>query len=120
MTFKPGQSGNLRGRPKKDFELAKLCQEFTVEGVQRLMFLARGGAEGEPTVPYPVQLGALKELLDRGFGKAPQQLHHSGELNQSLAEELDGLVRRAKAHRHREESEGRRLASLTTRILPAA
>ena len=90
-----------------------------MEGVQRLIFLARGGAEGEPTVPYPVQLGALKELLDRGFGKAPQQLHHSGELNQSLAEELDGLVRRAKAHREKSEAE-RRLASLTTRILPAA
>ena len=118
MTWKPGESGNYRGRPKKDFDLAKLCQELTVEGVQRLIFLARGGAEGEPTVPYPVQLGALKELLDRGFGKAPQQLHHSGELNQNLAEELDGLVRRAKAYR--EESEGRRLASLTTRILPAA
>ena len=66
-----------------------------MEGVQRLIFLARGGAEGEPTVPYPVQLGALKELFDRGFGKAPQQLQHSGELNhQNLAEELDGLVRR--------------------------
>ena len=44
-----------------------------MEGVQRLIFLARGGAEGELTVPYPVQLGALKELFDRGFGKAPQQ-----------------------------------------------
>jgi hypothetical protein len=71
--FKPGQSGNLSGRPKGAAHLAKLIRDATEQGaelVRRILAVARGEDEklGDPqSVRW-----AHDWLADRAFGR-PQQ-----------------------------------------------
>ena len=86
--WKPGQSGNPSGRPKGTRDLAGYVLETTDGGkelVDALLSLARGIM---PIVPVQEgsrprkdqqvrpadQLKAIEMLLDRGFGRSPQQL----------------------------------------------
>ena len=86
--WKPGQSGNPSGRPRGTRDLAGYVLETTDGGkelVDALVSIARG------TMPYVAaqegsrprkdqqvrpadQLRAIEMLLDRGFGRSPQQL----------------------------------------------
>ena len=86
--WKPGQSGNPSGRPKGTRDLAGYVLETTDGGkelVDALICIARG------TMPNPAvqkgsrprkdqqvrpadQLKAIEMLMDRGFGRSPQQL----------------------------------------------
>ena len=86
--WKPGQSGNPSGRPKGTRDLAGYVLETTDGGkelVDALVAIARGvmpnvaGQEGsrprkDQQVRPADQLKAIEMLLDRGFGKSPQQL----------------------------------------------
>ena len=86
--WKPGQSGNPSGRPKGTMDLAGYVLETTDGGkelVDALVSIARGVM---PSVPVQEgsrprkgqqarpadQLKAIEMLLDRGFGRSPQQL----------------------------------------------
>ena len=86
--WQPGQSGNPSGRPRGTRDLAGYVLETTDGGrelIDSLLSLARGIL---PNVPAqegsrprkdqqvrPVdQLKAIEMLLDRGFGRSPQQL----------------------------------------------
>jgi hypothetical protein len=86
--WQPGQSGNPSGRPKGTRDLAGYVLETTDGGkelVDALLSIARGVM---PNVPVPKgsrprkdqqvrpadQLKAIEILLDRGFGRSPQQL----------------------------------------------
>ena len=86
--WKPGQSGNPTGRPRGTRDLAGYVLETTNGGkelVDALLSLARGIM---PIVPVQEgsrprkdqqvrpadQLKAIEMLLDRGFGRSPQQL----------------------------------------------
>jgi hypothetical protein len=60
--WKPGQSGNARGRPKIPFDLPAACREHAAAAVQVLV-----DALHDPKN----KIEAAKVLLDRGFGKAP-------------------------------------------------
>jgi len=86
--WKPGQSGNPSGRPKGTRDLAGYVLE-TIDGgeelIDSLLCLARGtmpnlaAQEGSRTrkdlqVRPADQLKAIEMLLDRGFGRSPQQL----------------------------------------------
>lgn len=57
----PGQSGNPGGRPKG---IAAIAREHTDKAVQVLV-------EGMESADERVKLAAAKEILDRGYGKAP-------------------------------------------------
>ena len=86
--WKPGQSGNPSGRPKGTRDLAGYVLEVTGGGkelVDALVSLARGVVpniavqEGsrprkDQQVRPADQLKAIEMLLDRGFGRSPQQL----------------------------------------------
>ena len=86
--WKPGQSGNPSGRPKGTRDLAGYVLETTDGGkelVDALVSIARGVMPNVPAqegsrprkdqqVRPADQLNAIEMLLDRGFGKSPQQL----------------------------------------------
>jgi len=86
--WKPGQSGNPSGRPRGTRDLAGYVLETTDGGkelVDALISIARGVMPSVPVqegsrprkdqqVRPADQLKAIEMLLDRGFGRSPQQL----------------------------------------------
>jgi len=86
--WQPGQSGNPSGRPRGTRDLAGYVLETTDGGkelVDALLSIARGVMpnvavqEGsrprkDQQVRPADQLKAIEMLLDRGFGRSPQQL----------------------------------------------
>jgi len=86
--WQPGQSGNPSGRPKGTRGLAGYVLETTDGGkelVDALVSIARGVMPNVPVqevsrprkdqqVRPADQLKAIEMLLDRGFGRSPQQL----------------------------------------------
>ena len=86
--WQPGQSGNPSGRPKGTRDLAGYVLETTDGGkelVDALVSIARGVMPNVPVqedsrprkdqrVRPADQLKAIEMLLDRGFGRSPQQL----------------------------------------------
>jgi hypothetical protein len=69
--FAKGQSGNPSGRPKKIADLVAAAQEHSVLALETLASVARQG-------PPAARVAAARELLDRGYGKAPQTLQGPG------------------------------------------
>ena len=86
--WQPGQSGNPSGRPKGTRDLAGYVLEATGGGkelVDALICIARGvmpdvavqkgsRPRKDQQVRPADQLKAIEMLLDRGFGRSPQQL----------------------------------------------
>ena len=86
--WKPGQSGNPSGRPRGTRDLAGYVLETTDGGkelVDALVSLARGimpnvAVQGgsrprkDQQVRPADQLKAIEMLLERGFGRSPQQI----------------------------------------------
>jgi len=71
--FVKGTSGNPNGRPKVVFEIRDLAQQYGPAAITRLAELC-GLAPGIPAEAEATQVAALKELLDRGYGRATQPL----------------------------------------------
>ena len=106
--WQPGQSGNPSGRPKGTRDLAGYVLETTDGGkelVDALVSIARGVMpnvavqEGsrprkDQLVRPADQLKAIEMLLDRGFGRSPQQLDIAHSVsNRPLAHLSDDVLR---------------------------
>ena len=68
MKFKPGQSGNPGGRPKVVAEVQELARQHAPAAIIELARLALK-AKNET-----VRVAAIRELLDRGYGRPRQGL----------------------------------------------
>jgi hypothetical protein len=72
MTFRKGQSGNPSGRPVYRLPdgrtLTDLAREYTEEAVEALVDVMREGDSDAARV------AAAKQILDRGWGQAPQTI----------------------------------------------
>src|SRR5262249_57691266 len=74
---KPGQrfGGRAKGtRNKVNVELAEAAREYTAPAVEQLWKIATHSRSDSARV------AAIKEILDRGHGKAVQPLAHSGDV----------------------------------------
>jgi Family of unknown function (DUF5681) len=71
--FKPGQSGNPKGRTKSILEVAAAARDFSLEGLEILKKIARkeDGTDAARAM-------AVNSILDRGLGKPLQTV----DLNQ--------------------------------------
>ena len=65
--FKPGQSGNPGGRPKG---IAKAIREVVGDDPYELAVILLEIAK-DPKARHADRISAVRELLDRGWGKAP-------------------------------------------------
>ena len=90
-TFRKGQSGNLNGRPKIIAHVRDLARQHTEETIGTLVNIMRAYA----TDPAPA-VSAAKELLDRGYGKAPMMVTDSeSEFRKAIDltdDELDAII----------------------------
>ena len=118
--WQPGQSGNPSGRPKGTRDLAGYVLETTDGGkelVDALVSLARGVMpnvavqEGsrprkDQQVRPADQLKAIEMLLDRGFGRAPQQLDIAHSVTDRPLEHLSDETLRLLVENARQLKEG--------------
>ena len=100
--WQPGQSGNPSGRPRGTRDLTSYVLETTDGGkelVDALLSIARGvmpylaAQEGtrprkDQQVRPADQLKAIEMLLDRGFGRSPQQLDIAHSISDRPLEHL--------------------------------
>lgn len=60
--WKPGQSGNPKGRPKKDRDIIKQAKDAAEDGMKTLVKLMKSSDER-------VALAAAQAIIDRAIGK---------------------------------------------------
>jgi hypothetical protein len=84
--FKKGESGNAGGRPKVIAELRALARAHAPDAIKELARLAIK-AKSEAT-----RVAAIRELLDRGYGKAQQMVENEVGPSDLTAEELRAEV----------------------------
>ena len=118
--WQPGQSGNPSGRPKGTRNLAGYVLETTDGGkdlVEALVSIARGVMPNVPVqegsrprkdqqVRPADQLKAIEMLLDRGFGRSPQQLDIAHSVSDRPLEHLSDETLRLLVDNARQLEEG--------------
>ena len=118
--WQPGQSGNPSGRPRGTRDLAGYVLETTDGGkelVDALMSIVRGVVPNlvvqkgsrprkDQQVRPADQLRAIEMLLDRGFGRSPQQLDVAHSVSDRPLEHLSDEMLRLLVENARQLEEG--------------
>lgn len=71
MPWKPGESGNIKGRPRESLSATKartLARQHTEKAIATLVEVMESGDKDSARV------AAAQSILDRGFGRAPQEV----------------------------------------------
>ena len=90
LKFRKGQSGNPGGRPKVLGEVQELARQYAPKAIVELARLALK-AKNETA-----RIAAIRELLDRGYGRPRQVMEVSVPADnplQLLLDEIDALSR---------------------------
>lgn len=69
--FKKGQSGNPLGKPKENPEIKELARQHSTEAFNKIIQLMKSDDD-------KIAFAASREVLDRGYGKAPQSMEVTG------------------------------------------
>jgi hypothetical protein len=77
--FAPGESGNPGGRPRKLTELREAAQAHSGAAIATLAEIM-----ANRRAPARDRIAAARELLDRGFGRAPTSIELSGPNGEPL------------------------------------
>lgn len=73
-------AGRPAGRRNKvTADIKEIAQSFGEEAIKSLVEIVRDG-----DAPHAARVSAVKELLDRGYGKAKQALEHSGGMTYNV------------------------------------
>ena len=72
--FQPGRSGNPGGRHKGVAEVMALARTYTKAAIETLV-----GIMQDEQAPKHARVAAASAILDRGYGKPPQAVEHSGD-----------------------------------------
>ena len=118
--WQPGQSGNPSGRPKGTRDLAGYVLETTDGGrelIDALLSIARGVMPNvavqdgsrprkDQQVRPADQLKAIEMLLDRGFGRSPQQFDIAHSVTDRPLEHLSDETLRLLVENARQLKEG--------------
>ena len=118
--WKPGQSGNPSGRPKGSRDLTGYVLEATDGGkelVDALLSIVRGDVPNVPVqegsrlrkdqqVRPADQLKAIEMLLDRGFGRSPEQLDIAHSVSDRLLGSLSDATLQLLVENARQLEEG--------------
>lgn len=92
-SFKPGQSGNPGGRPKRPatveahqiaVDVKAAARSHTTAAIQTLV-----DAMQSERASWAARVAAANALLDRGWGKASQALEHAGAVEVVKTNRLD-------------------------------
>jgi len=76
----PKSGGRQKGTPNKiTADIKEIAQSFGEEAIKSLVEIVRDGE-----APHAARVSAVKELLDRGYGKAKQALEHSGGMTYNV------------------------------------
>ena len=85
--FQPGRSGHVRGRPKRDLDLAAEARRHAHKAIKALVEIVEDQEQ-----PSSARISAANELLNRGYGSSPRAIDVN--VSHSFSHELSAFLRR--------------------------
>ncbi len=93
--FQPGQTGNPRGRAKRDLDLAEIARAHTEEAIATLVEIMTDTAASPAS-----RVSAAQALLDRGYGRPPASLDVNHTM--TIEQHFEGFIRDLQGSRARD------------------